>query len=170
MRVTNWLYHGLFLALLATVLIVAGCRDRVLSRSSTDTVYAAVELDSGMKGDSHYAQVNREWLPVYWAEWRDELHRKHSVVQWDSRFDCNHFAVKFVADANVTFYLSNFHSRTQAQSLALAVVYYLPSGAVGAHALVQAHTQHGREFFEPQTGQFVQLSTDEVKSVFFRNY
>jgi hypothetical protein len=168
--VTDRSYHLFLLALFAALLIAAGCAKRSLPRDSTGTVYAAVELDSGMKGDSHYAQVNREWLPVYWAEWRDELWRKHSVVNWDSRFDCNHFAAKFVADANVTFYLSNFHSNTRAQSLALAVIYYRPASMDTAHALVQAHTQHGREFFEPQTGQFVQLSADEVASVFFRNY
>jgi hypothetical protein len=36
----------------------------------------------------------------------------------------------------------------------------------GRHAIVFAYTERGLEFFEPQTGRFVQLSGTEIQSRF----
>ncbi len=114
-------------------------------------------------GSTHVAQVRAAALPGLYSHFRDELFRL-GIVKWNERFDCNQFAAFYIALANARFYAANFHSATPAQALALAEYWYRPGGSGNGHAVVLALTDRGRLWVEPQTGQLLTLTANEVAS------
>lgn len=135
---------------------------------ATSVVYPAADALAasggfGHVGSSHLAQVRADALPGLYSHFRDELFRL-GVVKYDPRFDCNHFAAFFCALANAKFSAANFHSRTPAQSLALAEYWYRPGAMQMGHAVVFALTDRGPLWLEPQTGALLTLTPNEVAS------
>lgn len=150
------------------VVFVAGCGKKEASPMASGAVVQNPAVASGLLGfvgDGPYAVVKADALPAYYASFRDQLF-KEGVVKWDERFDCNHFASYYVAKAQTAYYLANFHSTTEAQTLALAEVWYRPGGGKKGHAIVAAQTDRGLVFVEPQTGETLTLSASERASVF----
>lgn len=107
-----------------------------------------------------YAEVNASWLPQYYREFRSELFRL-GITRWDERFDCNRFADLFTSLAQAHFFRATFHSHTPAKALALGPYWYIRADGSGAHAIIQAMTQHGPVYFDPQTGEAVELAAGE---------
>lgn len=115
-----------------------------------------------------YAEVDRGWLLRSYDLWRTEIHSL-GVTKWDPRFNCVHFSQHFVAWLQLRYYLQTFHARgVTADGLAVGVFAYKREPDGSGHALLIVLTQNGREFFEPQTGQFVTLTPDEIKSSWAR--
>lgn len=110
--------------------------------------------------EESYAEVNASWLPQYYREFRNELFRL-GITRWDERFDCNRFADLFTSLAQAHFFRAAFHSRTPAKALALGPYWYIRADGSGAHAIVQAITQHGPVYLDPQTGEQVELAPGE---------
>ena len=75
-------------------------------------------------------------------------------------------AVVAVAEANYT--AAAFQSWTNAQTLALAEIWYIPDAAKphAGHAIVAALTERGLVFLEPQTGDEVQLTPAQRRSIY----
>ncbi|ACB74010.1 hypothetical protein Oter_0721 [Opitutus terrae PB90-1] len=117
-------------------------------------------------GDETYAEVNSQWLFRYYQDFRAELFRL-GIVRWDDRFDCNRFAELYTSLAQARFYRESYQSRTPAKALALAPFWYIRGNGQGAHAIVQALTERGRMFIDPQTGAEVQLTPQERASAYF---
>lgn len=115
--------------------------------------------------DDAYAEVSSAWLKAYYSDYRRTLFRE-GVVRWDEAFDCDNFASLYVGLANLRFFTASFHSRTEAQSLALGEYWYRPAGGLQGHAIVTALTERGQIFLEPQSGQELHLSPDEQLSRF----
>lgn len=148
------------------LLLSPSCSKQDASPLSTGDVVQRHELAGylpGLMGDGPYAKVKLSALSTHYTKFRKDLFDK-GVIQWDKRFDCNHFATYYVATAQIDYYLANFHSNTPAQTLALAEVWYHPGGGPG-HAIVAACTDAGLVFIEPQTGNLVQLTKDERMSI-----
>lgn len=114
-------------------------------------------------GESVYAEVNSRWLPHWYAMFRTQLFRI-GLTRWDTRFDCNRFADFYSNLAQAYFSIEMFHSRTPAQALALGPFWYIRADGRGTHAVVQAVTERGRIFIDPQTGREMQLSPIEQQS------
>lgn len=152
------------------LLLVAGCakREQALSTGATIPAQDLLETRADRTGSSHYAVVQSGALPDLYAGFRATLSRQ-GLVRWDERFDCNHFAALYIALAQTRFAVAAWHSETPAQSLALAEVWYYPD-AGGYHAIVQARTERGDIFIEPQTGQEIQLSATERTNITFRKW
>ncbi len=169
---TVWAF-GAIAVLVILALTFQGCQPKTEGKPSTGVVYTQFDTWDQLGGPtqllvSRYGQVDRNWIIKAYPEWRAELHRD-GVVRWDPRFNCVHFSTHFVAWAQLRHYLESFHSGAQtAQSLALGVFAYR-SNTRGGHALVEIVTQNGREFFEPQTGEFVVLTPEEIKSSWTRS-
>ncbi len=153
-------------AFVALLLALAGCSPKAdKSELSAGTIITVAELPiPGVNGDGPYALVKADALSGYYATYRSELF-KLGVTKWDPRFDCNHFASYYVARMQLAYYLDNFHSTTKAQTLALAEVWYQIGGTGQGHAIVAAYTDKGLIFIEPQTGQSVNLTEAELKSI-----
>ena len=145
---------------IVVVLLIAACSKSPDRQASTNRVITPDEIraafGSAYCGDAAYAEVRAAELPAIYADFRKAIFEQ-GVTKWDERFDCNHFAAYMVARAQAKFYLDNFHSRTQAQTLAIGVVWYVASPGK-AHAVVAAFTESGLIFIEPQTGQRVDVN------------
>jgi hypothetical protein len=154
----------LALATCTALLAFAGCTKKEASPlASGHLVQNPSSVLTGFVGDGPYAVVKADALPSYYADFRAELF-KAGITKWDARFDCNHFAAYYIAKAQMQYYLSNFHSSTAAQTLALAEFWYRPGGGAQGHAIVAAITDQGLLFIEPQTGQRLVLTQAEHES------
>ena len=128
-------------------------------------------------GDQSYAVVRREWVEVFYKEFRRDLFDR-DVVRWNERFDCNHFSAYFVSLAQIRYYADNWGKNTGATTLAIGERWYVPGSRkplVGqapkaGHAIVVMVTENGVEHFEPQTGQFITLSKEEIDSTYLLKF
>lgn len=144
----------------------AGARAAKVS-PMTGRIFSDRELRGTMPGailgEAVYAEVNSEWLPQWYGTFRAQLF-KIGLTRWDSRFDCNRVADFYSNLAQAFFSLEMYHSGTPAQALALGPFWYVRADGKGTHAIVQAVTERGRVFIDPQTGQEVKLSPLEEQS------
>jgi len=163
---------ALWLVFVLALGVPACSRGDAASSPTVQKVVSAQTLASAfggaVTGDSEYALVSKQGLQEYYKEFRSELFRK-GVVKWDERFDCNHFAGYYIELAQIKFYLSNFHSSSKAQTLAIGTFWYLPDHARGqGHAIVAALTDQGVVFLDPQTGLFTVLTVTELQSAYVK--
>lgn len=121
------------------------------------------EVPGAIVGDRSYAEVNSAWLAQWYPIFRSKLF-KIGVTRWDYRFDCNRFADFYSNLAQAFFAIEMFQSDLPAQALALGPFWYVRDNGQGAHAIIQALTERGRVFIDPQTGQEVQLTAMERQS------
>lgn len=152
--------------LMAATFLFTACGKRELA-VTTGTVVQPAQL-VGFKGDAAYSVVRSDALPVIYQDFRDELSRL-GLVRWDVRFDCNKFATLYISVAQVKFAVLAWQSDTPAQSLALAEVWYVQSTG-GRHAIVEALTERGEVFIDPQNGLELTLSTAEKDSIYLRKW
>lgn len=117
-------------------------------------------------GDERYAEVNSRWLMGFYPHFRAELFRL-GVVRWDTRFDCNRLAELYTGVAQVAYFNEAFHSGSSAQALAVGPFWYLKADGRG-HAIVQALTELGPIFIDPQTGKRIELTAKERASAFLQ--
>ncbi len=120
-------------------------------------------------GDDRYAEVNSAWLPAWYRLFRGQLF-KLGIVNWDERFDCNRIADFYSNLAQAFFSIEMFHSRTPAQALALGPYWYVRADGKGAHAVIQALTERGRVFIDPQTGRELELEPVEIQSAYVQMF
>jgi hypothetical protein len=137
---------------------------RVLSWAEVLEAVPGVRL-----GDLSYAEVDSSWLHGWYDTFRSELARQ-GIVRWEQRFDCNHFADFYSALAQASFHRHTFHDFTPAVALALGPFWYRRDDGRGGHAVVQVLTDRGRIFIDPQSGDEVPLSENEVASAFLQYF
>jgi hypothetical protein len=139
---------------------VAPATGKVLTRAQLrDAIPGAIA------GEDRYAEVNSAWLREWYQVFRAKLF-KIGIVNWDERFDCNRFADFYSNLAQAFFSLEMFHSETPAQALALGPIWYVRADGTGSHAVIQALTERGRVFIDPQTGREMELNPLEQKSAY----
>lgn len=126
-------------------------------------------IPNAIIGDDRYAEVNSAWLPEWQRVFRAQLF-KLGIVQWDERFDCNRIADFYSNLAQAFFSLEMFHSNTPAKALALGPFWYRRADGKGSHAVIQALTERGRVFIDPQTGQELDLQPVERQSAYVQMF
>lgn len=160
---------ALALVLAWAFFVNAGCT-RQEATLTTGKVIPGV-MFPGVRGDSAYAEVRADALPALYARYRSTLSNLGLPSgKWDRKQDCNHLCDAYVVSAQVSYTVAAWHSGTTAQSLALAVVWYR-TDAGGSHAVVEARTDRGTLFIDPQRGASpVTLTPNEQANVFFRKW
>lgn len=169
--------------LMVEMWVALGCASATRSNSaSVSTNSAPVPITTGrimnrfdvqsrvpgaVIGDLMYAEVNSAWLHQWYDTFRRELFRL-GVTRWDERFDCNRFAELYSGMAQAFFFREAFHSRTPATALALGPYWYRRADSKGGHAIIQALTERGRIFIDPQTGAELQLAPSEEAQPFLQ--
>lgn len=116
--------------------------------------------------DRDYSEVTRSYLlGAYYSWFKTFLFGGSNDVPitWHISFDCDDFARLFCALLQLAHY-KNAGSNTE--GVAVGEVHYIRESGSG-HAIVCAYTDVGRIFIEPQTGQQIYLSNEEVASIFF---
>lgn len=150
------------LALIGVGFCMGGC-GRTENQLSTGRVLTPSDLPGDLHGDTAYAEVRADALPLIYGDMQDAANRL-GVVRWDARWDCNGFAGLYIGTARVRYATAAWHLETPAQSLALAEVWYRRDDTGRMHAIVLAATDRGSRYVEPQTGRVVTLSEAELKS------
>ncbi len=135
--------------------------NRVLSKVEIRQLAPKVVL-----GDESYAEVNSVWLKEWHKKFRSELLRM-GISRWNKQFDCNRFADAYTGLAQIEFYRETYHNSTKAQALAIGPYWYVTRNGK-SHAIVQAFTERGRVFIEPQSGMEITLTTKEQGSSFLQ--
>lgn len=171
------LRSALVLALAVLALSLASCAAPRLAQPSaeldtpitTGRVYTLGEVRQRLPtvyfGDDSYAEVNSAWLHRWYREYRSQLSRV-GVVDWSERFDCNRFVEFYTGLAQAYYFRESFHAAKPAHALALGPIWYVRERGRSRHALVQALTERGRVFFDPQNGREVQLTPAEQASAY----
>jgi hypothetical protein len=166
--------------LLGATVLWSGCSSASLAGSGgearaaqpfTGKVFTSSEVRAvapgAILGETSYAEVNSAWLPQWYPLYRSKLF-KIGIVRWDNRFDCNRFADFYSNLAQAFFALDEFHSSLPAQGLALGPFWYARDNGKGRHAVIQALTERGRLFIDPQTGEEMKLTAAETQSGYFQ--
>jgi len=159
---------GTLAAMCLLLIVLANC-----SRQSgepaiyTGRIYSAEQVRElcgwAFLGKATYAEVNRDWLPWYYAQFRSEIAAgAYGVVKWQPDAACTFFASRFASGSQLRFFAQNWNTGLATHGIAVGKRWYTQVGGKTAHALIQAITQNGLEFFEPQTGQFVTLAGTEL--------
>ena len=115
--------------------------------------------------DVSYAKPTSDYLLNHYAKWFKGWLGGFGLGKWKRWWDCDDFALMYVAGCKVA------HAQTlgiDADSLAVGIFCY--THAKGAHAIVTAFTDEGQIFIEPQTGQRIALTPQEIQSCFSASF
>lgn len=165
---------SLLLAVLLGVFLLTSCGRRE-TELTTGLAVPAQSLPGLFQkgfwhGDATYAVVRYDALPALYDDFRSTLSNL-GLVKWDEKFDCNRFSTLYIGVAQARYAVAAWHSRTPARALALAEVWYHVGGdPKNAHSIVQAYTDRGPVYVEPQSGRVVALTPAEEASVFLRKW
>lgn len=136
----------------------------------TGRVFSAVEFQQMLGvwehgADQSYAEVNADALPAYYDWFRSKLFDL-GVTRWNAKHDCDDFANLYADLLQLRFYLAQWEAGPipDAEALAVARYWYRPNAGLGGHAINAIATQRGLVFVEPQTGEVLKLSPNEVAS------
>lgn len=115
--------------------------------------------------DASYAKLQLAYLLDEYYPWFRRWLEGMGLGAWDRRWDCDDFALMFVAGMKIA------HRKTagvSSESPAVGVFCYHSPG--GPHAIVVAYTDHGQVFIEPQTGKQLDLTSTQVSSCFAASF
>jgi hypothetical protein len=116
--------------------------------------------------DRDYAEVKLSYLTgSFYSYFKNFLfgNSSESPIVWAPKFDCDDFARLFCA----LLMLGHFQSQgSAAEGVAVGEIHFIQRTGSG-HAIVCAFTEQGRKFIEPQTGAILQLTDEEIASIFF---
>jgi len=111
-------------------------------------------------GDNQYNLPKLSWiLNDFYSFYREEL-IKLGVYDWNEKFDCEDFARQFKTLAQIC----HLKSGGNADGLAVGEFSYLRYDGV-KHAANFVLTEKGPFFIEPQSGQILKLSPNEIDSI-----
>jgi hypothetical protein len=128
--------------------------------------------------DGNYMAPKKSWVSgkLYFklfSEWLWD----NGLDTWKSHWDCDNFAFAFFTFAQIchskTMKLFENQGKRTAQGISVGVMFYkkgIDKSAGekgGGHAINVVYTDNKVEYFEPQNGQFVDLTNDERESCWF---
>lgn len=115
--------------------------------------------------DQTYAKPTADYLLNDYYKWFRGWLAGFNLSTWKRWWDCDDFALLYVAGCKIA------HAQTvgvDADSLAVGVFCYTSSR--GPHAIVTAFTDQGQIFIEPQNGQRLALTPQEISSCFSASF
>ena len=120
--------------------------------------------------DTDYESPSRKWISGrFYNLYRSWLF-KHNRDRWVEYSDCDNFAFMFMVFASLchakTMDARKRMGQTVYQGISVGVIFYKIE-KTGGHAINFIHTEKGIEFFEPQTGKWVNLTDKERESSWF---
>lgn len=107
-------------------------------------------------GKEFYAEVNRKWLLWSYSDFRKWIgNETHKAT-------CTFFTTSFEAYCQKCYLAQVLNSNILPQNIAVGTIWYPTNRPNENHAVNIVFTEQGLEFFEPQTGQFIQISEDTM--------
>ena len=117
-----------------------------------------------------YNVVSRDWAATSYDTYRAYIAEgAMGVVAWDDLTLCTWFATSYSVWAQKQTQAYGWYHSIPVPQIAVGVIWYTTRTG-GGHAINVLYTERGREYFEPQNGQFVTLTEQEVASIWFEGY
>lgn len=113
--------------------------------------------------DTTYARPTAAWLVDKFYPWWKVNRWNSNLDKWTRKNDCDNFARAYAVACQ------DAHAETEQGDEALAVgefCYIGSSHVKGSHAIICAFTDEGRIFIEPQTGQRLKLTPEEIQTCY----
>lgn len=162
--------------ILALLLLLASCAKKsgeptMFTGKSYTQQQLRVELGIvGNYGKLQYAEVSEAWIQWAYADFRAELSAgQFGVTKWDDRSQCTLFASAFEVYCQKRYFAQAFHSSIPAPGIAVGTMWFTPAPGQG-HAINVVRTESGVRYFEPQTGRFLNLTSVQIASTYFRKF
>ena len=111
--------------------------------------------------DRQYAIPRLDWLLHGYGNWYKKVLRGLKIRGWQEQFDCDDFARLYADLCQACHAVGN----SQSEGIAVGKICYIPEDG-GAHAINMAYTDEGIVFIEPQGVVQVDLTTDEIRSIY----
>lgn len=121
--------------------------------------------------DLWYSMVDPQWFV---GDFSDYYKKRISDIEYSVKFDCDDFTRTLLHE----LHLSHLKSKSKAESLFVGEVHFVSErdvlgNVVEAHAINVVVTLSGAAmgphmfFYEPQTGEVVEMSEEELRSIFY---
>lgn len=113
--------------------------------------------------DNSYAVLTRESF-LKTSKYMKWILRVFNILGWSEKFDCDDFALLWKMLTSLR------HAKSkggESEGVACGVIWYTRDSSGGGHAVNFVKTENGWSAFEPQTGEFFELSQRERESVCF---
>ena len=130
---------------------------RIIDRAEIFRVFDG--MGNVFVADGKYALPCKQWIQDFAHKWRKIANTK----TWADKYDCDDFAMAFKLAVQEAHWQSD---QTTNDGLAVGIVHY-HSDRGGGHAINWAVTEDGLIYIEPQTGEIICLSEQELRSRFF---
>jgi len=125
-------------------------------------------FDRVFRGDDNFFVASTDWYEREFFTWFKIQLRHYKVDVYRASWDCDKFAGAFNFCGNVCHAQSN---PSVTESLAIAEIHYQPTGSGDRHAIIAVITDNKElKFIEPQTPEFVELSSSEQRSITFMKW
>jgi hypothetical protein len=115
--------------------------------------------------DTSYACPTQAWLTEKFYPWFKAQRWGGNWDKWQRKNDCDNFARAYCVFAQ------DAHASTpgnDAEALAVGEFCYFSPG--GAHAIICAVTDKGTIYIEPQNGQILNLTPQEIQTCFHASF
>lgn len=165
--------RALCITAVITVLLAAfGCQPKQQPIAAGRVVVNPAQSPADHVGDVGYVVIRAASLPSIQERFEAALFDLSGGIQkWDRKMDCNGFAGLWCGAARAILAGQLWHSSAPINAPAVAEVWYRPSGGNVGHAIVQAITDEGTVYWEPQPpGRRLKLSQAEIASIYFRKW
>jgi hypothetical protein len=114
-------------------------------------------------GDNNYNMPTKNWIKLEFSPFFMGI-LKNLNLPYTSKFDCDDYSSLY----RVLAQISHRKSSGDAEGIAVAEIMYKPNWAKGlTHAINAAYTETGWIFIEPQGGQVIQLTEEEINSIYY---
>lgn len=114
--------------------------------------------------DKTYSIPHSEWLRTTFYDFFHAWLQKKELQKWKPNHDCDNFSFLFRTFGQIAHAKStdpNF-----SEGVAIGVIFYKKEGRFG-HAINVAITEKGVIWIEPQNGKFLDLTQEEIQSIYF---
>jgi len=116
---------------------------------------------------SSYNKVNYQWVIDSYQDYRGYIAQgAMGVVKWDELTLCTYFSNSYAVWAQKQFQEYAWYHQVNNKQIAVGVTWYMKNTQFG-HAINVIYTERGKEYFEPQTGKFIELTQEEKNTIYF---
>ncbi len=122
-----------------------------------------IEFAKKFVGDSNYNMPTKNWIKLEFSPFFMGILRNLSLP-YSFKFDCDDYASLY----RVLAQICHKKSAGNGEGIAVAEIMYKPHWANGMnHAINGAYTDEGWVFIEPQGGQIIKLTQEEIDTIYY---
>jgi hypothetical protein len=122
-----------------------------------------IEFSKKFVGDNNYNMPTKNWIKLEFSPFFMGI-LKNLSLPYSFKFDCDDYSSLY----RVLAQICHKKSEGNGEGIAVAEIMYKPNWANGLnHAINAAYTDEGWVFIEPQGGQIIKLTEEEINSIYY---